>query len=164
MSEERKRLAFVDVPGWPAPKGYANGVITEGRTLYIAGQVAWNERQEFASDDLGEQFAQTLDNVLAVARAAGARPEDAAKMTVYVTDLDAYRASLRAIGQAWRARFGRHFPAMALVGVAGLVELRAKVEIEATFSLPDLNANANASANANVGSSGPPPAEGGGGA
>jgi enamine deaminase RidA (YjgF/YER057c/UK114 family) len=156
MSEEKKRLGFVDVPGWPAPKGYANGVITEGRTLFIAGQVGWNERQEFASDDLGEQFAQALDNVLAVARAAGASPEDAAKMTVYVTDLDAYRSSLRAIGQAWRARFGKHFPAMALVGVAGLVERRAKIEIEATFSLSSASASASAS--------GAPPREGGGGA
>jgi enamine deaminase RidA (YjgF/YER057c/UK114 family) len=160
MSEDQKRLAFVDVPGWPAPKGYANGVITEGRTLFIAGQVGWNERLEFTSDDLGEQFAQALDNVLAVARAAGASPEDAAKMTVYVTDLDAYRGSLRAIGQAWRARFGRHFPAMALVGVAGLVEHRAKVEIEATFSLPYASADASAGA----GASSAPPREGGGGA
>ena len=134
-ANDKRALSFVEVPGWPAPKGYVNGAITSGRTLYIAGQVGWNERQEFASDDLAAQFAQALDNVLAVARAAGAGPTDAAKMTVYVTDLDAYRSSLREIGRAWRDRFGKHFPAMALVGVAGLVERAAKVEIEATFAL-----------------------------
>lgn len=135
MSTEEKALTVVEVPEWPAPKGYVNGVVTEGRTLFVAGQVGWNERQEITSDDLAAQFTQALDNVLAVARAAGARPTDVAKMTVYVTDLDAYRNSVREIGRAWRARFGKHFPAMALVGVAGLVEHGAKVEIESTFAL-----------------------------
>lgn len=130
------RLESVEVPGWPAPKGYANGVVTTGRTLYVAGQIGWNERQEFASDDLADQFGQALDNVLAVVRAAGAEPTDVARMLVYVTDLDAYRGSLKKLGQMWRERFGRHYPAMALVGVAGLVEPRAKVEIEAVAVLP----------------------------
>jgi enamine deaminase RidA (YjgF/YER057c/UK114 family) len=136
MKEGSSRLESVDVPGWPAPRGYANGVVTSGRTLYVAGQIGWNERQEFASEDLADQFGQTLDNVLAVVRAAGAEPTDVARMLVYVTDLDAYRASLKRLGQMWRERFGRHYPAMALVGVAGLVEPRAKVEIEAVAVLP----------------------------
>lgn len=143
MSEDQRVMRVIEVPEWPAPKGYVNGMLTTGRTLYVAGQVGWNERQEFASDDLAAQLAQALDNVLAVARAAGARPTDVAKMTVYVTDLEAYRGSVREIGRAWRERFGKHFPAMALVGVAGLVERGAKIEIEATFAIgPESSASA----------------------
>jgi len=132
-----KELSFVQPEGWAAPKGYANGVAVRGRTLYVGGQIGWNTACEFETDDLAEQFAIALDNVVAVVRAAGGEPSDIAKMTVYVTDLPAYRAALRPIGAAWRARLGRHFPAMALVGVAGLVELRAKVEIEAVAILED---------------------------
>ncbi|WP_437592168.1 RidA family protein [Sorangium sp. So ce1000] len=129
-------LELVQPAGWPAPRGYANGVVTRGRTLHIAGQIGWDPASgQFQSDDLAEQFAQALDNVLAVVAAAGGEPGDVARMTVYVTDLEAYRGSLRAVGAAWRARFGKHFPAMALVGVAGLVERRALVEIEAVAAL-----------------------------
>ena len=130
-------VRFVEVPGWPRPKGYANGVITGKRTLYVAGQVGWNAEQKFESDDLTKQLAQALDNVLAVVRAAGGTPASVVKMTIYVTDLPAYRASQRALGPVWRERFGRHFPAMALVGVAGLVEERALVEIETICALDD---------------------------
>jgi enamine deaminase RidA (YjgF/YER057c/UK114 family) len=130
MSEAR----FVEVPGWPKPKGYANGVVVTGRTLFVAGQVGWDEKQAF-DPRFEAQFAQALDNVLAVVRAAGGTPDSVVKMTVYVTDLDAYRASLRACGAAWRERFGKHFPVMALVGVAGLVERAALVEIETTCAL-----------------------------
>jgi len=129
------KLTFVNPEGYLPPKGYSNGALVSGPTLFVAGQVGWNARCEFETDDLAEQFAQALDNVLAVVRAAGGGPTDLAKMTVYVTDLDAYRGSLKAIGQAWRARLGKHFPAMALLGVAGLVEPRAKVEIEAVAVL-----------------------------
>ena len=140
MNETKSpRLASVDVPGWPAPKGYANGVIASGRTLYVAGQVGWNEKHEFLSDDLAEQFGAALDNVLAVVRAAGAAPTDVARMLVYVTDLDAYRGAQKRLGQIWRERFGRHYPAMALVGVTGLVEAKAKVEIEAIAALPEVD-------------------------
>ncbi len=129
------RLEFIQPPGWAPAKGYSNGVLVHGPTLYVAGQIGWNARQEFETDDLGEQFAQALDNVLAVVRAAGGAPSDIAKMTIYVTDLDAYRASTRAIGAAWRTRLGKHFPAMALVAVTGLLEPRAKVEIETIAAL-----------------------------
>jgi len=125
------KLSFVNPEGFLPPKGYSNGALAKGPTLFVAGQIGWNARCEFETDDLAEQFAQALDNVIAVVRAAGGAPTDLAKMTVYVTDLDAYRSSLKAIGQAWRTRLGKHFPAMALLGVAGLVEPRAKVEIEA---------------------------------
>ncbi|MCC6556588.1 MAG: RidA family protein [Polyangiaceae bacterium] len=133
----KHRLEAVQPEGWPKPRGYVNGMITRGRTLHIAGQVGWNEAGEFPSPDFAGQFAQALDNVLAIVRAAGGAPEDVARMTVYVTDLDAYQSSLREVGAAWRARFGRHYPAMALVGVAGLVEPGALVEIEAVAALDD---------------------------
>ena len=133
-------IETVAVPEWPAPKGYANGVVGRGRTLWIAGQVGWNERGELESDDLVEQLAKALDNVLAVVRAAGGSPTDIVRMTIYVTDLDAYRENLRPVGLAWKQRFGKHFPAMALVGVTGLVERRAKVEVEATACLPETSA------------------------
>jgi enamine deaminase RidA (YjgF/YER057c/UK114 family) len=132
-------LRKVEPEGWPPPLGYANGICTLGqgeRVLFVAGQVGWQPDGKFTTDDLSEQFAQALDNVLSVVRAAGGEASNIARMTVYVTDLDAYRSSMRAIGIAWRARMGRHFPAMALLGVAGLVEKRAQVEIEATCILP----------------------------
>jgi enamine deaminase RidA (YjgF/YER057c/UK114 family) len=122
----------VQPEGWAPAKGYANGVVCEGgRTVYVAGQIGWDAHQRFTSDDFVAQFDQALANVVAVVEAAGGRATDIVKMTVYVTDLDAYRDGLRGVGGAWRARLGKHFPAMALVGVAGLVERAAKVEIEA---------------------------------
>ena len=129
------KLRTVQPEGWPTPKGYANGVITEGRLLHIGGQIGWDQTGKFPHADLAGQFGQTLDNVLAIVRAAGGAPESIARMTVYVTDLTAYRAALRPIGQEWRKRLGTHFPAMALVGVAGLVEPEALVEIEAVAVL-----------------------------
>ncbi|MGK4006408.1 RidA family protein [Sorangium sp. So ce1036] len=129
-------IEIVQPAGWPAPRGYANGVVTRGRTLHVAGQIGWDPSSgRLRGGGLVEQFAQALDNVLAVVAAAGGGPGDVARMTVYVTDLDAYRSSRRAIGAAWRARLGAHFPAMALVGVAGLVEPGALVEIEAVAAL-----------------------------
>jgi enamine deaminase RidA (YjgF/YER057c/UK114 family) len=129
-------MKIVQPEGWPSPRGYANGILADGPTLYIAGQIGWNERCEFTTDDLIEQFDQALANVVAVLRAAGAQPEHVVRMTVYVTDLPAYRIGAPKLKEPWRRHFGRHFPAMALVGVAGLVEPRAKVEIEATAVLP----------------------------
>lgn len=126
-------MKTVQPEGWAPAKGYANGVVCEGgRTVYVAGQIGWDGAQRFVSDDFVAQFDQALANVVAVVEAAGGAATDIVKMTVYVTDLDAYRSSLRGVGAAWRARLGKHFPAMALVGVAGLVEREAKVEIEAT--------------------------------
>ena len=123
---------------WPRPKGFANGMLSLGhgeRVLFVAGQVGWEPDGTFTSDELTVQFARALDNVLAVVTAAGGGVASIARMTIYVTDLAAYRAGTSAIGEAWRARLGRHYPAMALVGVVGLVEPRAKVEIEATCVL-----------------------------
>lgn len=145
MADETIRTGIVTLEPiqprfWPRASGYSNGMLTFGkgeRVLFLAGQVGWNPADgTFDSDDLAKQFARALDNVLVVVEAAGGTPTCIARMTIYVTDLDAYRKSTRAIGDAWRSRLGRHFPAMALVGVAGLVEARAKVEIEATCVLP----------------------------
>jgi enamine deaminase RidA (YjgF/YER057c/UK114 family) len=126
----------VTVPGWPRPKGYANGVVASGRALYVAGQVGWTPAGVFEKKDFAGQWDQALANVLAVVAAAGGKPEHIAKMTIYVTDLDAYRSALGEIGSVWRARMGKVFPAMALVGVTGLVERDALVEIEAVAHLP----------------------------
>jgi enamine deaminase RidA (YjgF/YER057c/UK114 family) len=128
-------MEAVNPKEWPRPVGYSNGVLARGATLYVAGQIGWNARGEFEALDMGGQFAQALDNVLAVVREAGGQPTDLAKMTVYVTDLDAYRAARRAIGEAWRDKLGKHYPAMALVCVAGLLEPKALVEIEAVAVL-----------------------------
>ncbi len=117
--------------GWPRPRGYSNGVVATGTVLAIAGQIGWNAEGRFEHRDFVGQFDQALANVVAVVEAAGGRPGDLVKMTVYVTDLDAYRAALGALGAVWKRRVGRHFPAMALVGVTGLVEREALVEIEA---------------------------------
>lgn len=124
--------------GWAPAKGYANGVVCEGgRTVYVAGQIGWDAAQQFVSDDFVAQFEQALANVVAVVQAAGGDATHIVKMTVYVTDLDAYRGALREVGGAWRRRLGKHFPAMALVGVVGLVEHRARVEIEAIAHIPE---------------------------
>lgn len=131
------KLTFVQPESFSKPKGYSNGVVTRGPTLYVAGQIGWNTQCQFEHKDLAGQFAQALDNVIAVVRAAGGKPDSIAKMTVYVTDLDAYRNSLREVGSVWRDRLGKHFPAMALVGVAGLVEREALIEIEAVAVLDE---------------------------
>jgi enamine deaminase RidA (YjgF/YER057c/UK114 family) len=124
-------------PGWPRPKGYANGVSARGRTIVTAGVVGWNETESFESDSLSGQFRQVLANILAILAEDGAGPQHIVRMTCYVTDLAEYRASLREIGAAWRELIGRHFPTMAVVGVTGLVEPRAKIEIEATAVVPE---------------------------
>jgi len=114
----------------PVPRGYADGRIGRGEVLHVAGQVGW-KAGVFEAKDLIGQFAQALDNVLAVLTAAHAHVEDVAEMTIYVTDIAAYRAARRELGPIWRARMGTHFPAMALVAVSALVEPDALVEIQA---------------------------------
>ncbi|MBL9023653.1 MAG: RidA family protein [Myxococcales bacterium] len=128
-------IRTVSVEGWPRPKGYANGVAATGETLWVAGQIGWTPEGVFERKDFLGQFDQALANVLAVVEAAGGSADKIVRLTVYVTDLDAYRSSLKEIGDVWRRRMGKVFPAMALVGVAGLVEREALVEIEATAVL-----------------------------
>jgi enamine deaminase RidA (YjgF/YER057c/UK114 family) len=127
----------VTVAGWPPPKGYANGRVGAGRTLYVGGQIGWDEQRAFPPGGLVPQLARALDNVLAVVRAAGGTAEDIASMTVYVTSIEDYRAAQRALGPVWRERMGRHYPAMALVAVTALVEPEAVVEIQAIASISE---------------------------
>lgn len=124
-------------PGWPRPKGYANGIAATGRMIFTAGVIAWDEHERFVSDDLTDQFAQILRNTLAILAEGGAGPEHIVRMTCYVTDRDEYVASLAAIGAAWREIIGRHYPVMAVVAVAALVEPAAKIEIETTAVVPE---------------------------
>lgn len=124
--------------GWAKPRGYANGTAASGRLVFTAGQIGWNPATcEFETDDFAAQVGQTLRNVAAVLAEAGARPEHVTRLTWYVTDRAAYLAAGRALGEAYRAVFGRHYPAMAVVVVAALVEARALVEIEATAVVPE---------------------------
>ena len=122
---------LVMVETGPVAKGYANGRIGRGPVLHVAGQVGWNAEGKFETHDMAMQFAQALDNVLAVVHAAKGRGNDIAEMTVFVTDIEAYRQARKAIGPLWKARMQNHFPAMALVGVAARVEPEALVEIQA---------------------------------
>lgn len=121
--------------GWPRPKGYSNGMAAEGRQVFVAGQVGWNEQQQFAST-LSEQVRQTLKNIVAVLSEADARPEHIVRLTWYVTSRDDYYAELPQIGAVYREIIGRHFPTMAVVQVVALMEAKAKVEIEATAVVP----------------------------
>lgn len=129
-------FTFINPESLGAPRGYSNGVLAEsGRLLFIAGQIGWNERQQMVSDDIVEQFDRALANVITVLSEAGGRPEQIARLIIYVTDKNEYRDQTKQIGERYRARMGKHFPAMALVEVKGLLEDRAKVEIEATAVL-----------------------------
>lgn len=127
-------LTVLQPPGWPRPRGYANGMAGEGRTVFVAGQIGWDTDGRFA-EGMAAQCGQALRNVLAVLAEAGAGPADIARMTWYVTDMPAFRSAGAALGTVWREVMGRHFPAMAVVGVTALVEEAALIEIEATAVL-----------------------------
>ncbi|MHA7872433.1 MAG: RidA family protein [Hyphococcus sp.] len=124
-------------PGWPRPKGYANGVAASGRMVFTAGVVGWNENERFEHADLAGQFRQALLNTRAIIAEGGAKPSDIVRMTCYVTDKKEYLASLKDIGAAWREILGKVFPCMAVVEVSALVEDAAKVEIETTAVISD---------------------------
>ncbi|HKX58550.1 MAG TPA: RidA family protein [Steroidobacteraceae bacterium] len=119
-------------PGWARPRGYANGIAATGRQVYVAGQIGWDAEQRFASDDFALQTRQALMNIIDVLACAGAGPRDVVRLTWYVTSRDEYNGAVAEIGAIYRELFGRNFPAMSVVVVAGLLEPRAKVEIEAT--------------------------------
>lgn len=124
-------------PGGPRPRGYANGVSARGRTVVTAGVIGWNAEEDFDAADLVGQFRQALVNILAILAEDEAGPQHIVRMTCYVTDIGEYRSNLAEIGAAWRETIGRHFPAMAVVGVTALVEPAAKIEIEATAIVPE---------------------------
>ena len=124
-------MRALEPPGWPRARGYAHGIEASGRLVFTAGQIGWDPSGSFAPDFPG-QVRQALENVVAVLAEAGAGPEHVVRLTWYVTSREEYLAAQKEIGEAYRAVMGRHFPAMAVVIVAGLVEAQAKVEIEAT--------------------------------
>ncbi len=128
-------LTALQPPGWPAPRGYSNGMMGRGRVVLVGGQIGWDEQGRFPGG-LVAQVRQALRNILAVLKEAGGGPEHIGRLTWYVTDMEEYRASLKELGPAYRDVMGKHFPAMALVQVVALVEPEARVEIEATAILP----------------------------
>jgi enamine deaminase RidA (YjgF/YER057c/UK114 family) len=132
-------LEIVNPESLGAPKGWSHGILAppNGRLLFVAGMPGWSASAAGEPPAFVAQFARALDQVLTVVRAAGGTPTDIARMTVYVTDLAEYRAALGPLGEAWRERFGRHYPAMALLEVKGLVDRGARVEIEATAVIPE---------------------------
>ena len=122
---------------WKPARGYANGIAAEGRMVFTGGLIGWNAQQEFETDDFVEQVEQVLKSIVEVLACAGAGPEHLVRLTWYVTDKKEYLGSLRELGRVYKEVIGRHYPAMALVQVADLVEDRAKVEIEATAVIPE---------------------------
>lgn len=123
--------------GWAKPIGYANGVSASGRQIFVGGQIGWNAQCRFETDDFVGQVKQTLENIVAVLAAGGAKPEHITTMTWYFTDKAEYLGNLKGIGQAYREVIGKHFPAMAAMQVVALIEDRAKIEIQATAVVPE---------------------------
>jgi len=130
-------LRTLQPDGWPRPRGYANGVVARGRQIYIAGQIGWDASGRLVGADLVTQARQALTNIVAILAVDGARPEHLVRLTWYVVDRDAYVASERALGEAYREVIGRHFPAMTAVQVSALIEPGAVIEIEGTAVVPD---------------------------
>lgn len=130
-------MEFLNPPGWPRPKGYSNGVAARGRVVSVSGMVGWDANGQFQTDDFVGQARQALENIVAVLREAGAGPQHIVRMTWYVLDRRKYLEAGRDLGAAYREVIGRHYPAMSAVQVAGLMEERARVEIEATAVVPD---------------------------
>ncbi len=123
-------------PGWPRPKGYANGVEAAGRLVFVAGQIGWDAEGAFPAG-FAAQFRRTLENTLVVLAEAGAGPEHVARMTWFVVDREEYLANLREVGAVWRELMGGWYPAMSVVAVTALIEAEARLEIETTAVVPD---------------------------
>jgi enamine deaminase RidA (YjgF/YER057c/UK114 family) len=132
----KNMFEFLQPKNWLPPKGYSNGVAAEGRQVFVAGQIGWNDRCQLVSDDFVAQVERALANIVQVLAEAGAKPHPLTRLTWFVTDKAAYVARQKEIGEAYRRVIGRHFPAMSLIVVAGLLEPGAKVEIEATAVIP----------------------------
>jgi enamine deaminase RidA (YjgF/YER057c/UK114 family) len=132
----KNHIHIVQPETWAAPKGYANGVVAEGRQVFIAGQIGWSADAKLVSADFVAQVEQALVNVVQVLATAGGQPAHIVRLTWYLTDKAAYMSRQKEIGEAYRRVIGRHFPAMSAIVVAGLIEDGAKVEIEATAVLP----------------------------
>ncbi len=123
-------------PGWPRPHGYSNGVSAEGRMVFLAGQIGWDENHVIQTDSMAGQIEQTLKNSIAVLAEADAEPRHIVRMTWYITSRDEYMAEIREIGRIWREVMGKVYPAMAVIEISALIESAAKVEIETTAVVP----------------------------
>ena len=129
-------MQILQPPGWARAKGFSNGIAAKGTLVFIAGQIGWTGEGKWLARDFAGQFRQALQNILSVLKEADGRPEHLVRLTWYVLDRQEYLASLKEVGAAYRELMGRHFPAMAVVQVSGLVEPEARLEIEATAVLP----------------------------
>ncbi len=130
-------MKFLQPPDWPRPKGYTNGVVAKGSLAFVSGMVGWNAQQEFVAADFVGQVRQALHNIVNVLAQAQAKPEHIARMTWYVIDKNEYVAAAREIGPIYREIIGRHYPAMTVVEVSGLLEEKARLEIEVTAVIPE---------------------------
>ncbi|MEW6759200.1 MAG: RidA family protein [Pseudomonadota bacterium] len=130
-------MEILQPPGWPRPKGYSNGIAVCGRQVFVSGMIGWDAEGRFQTDDFVGQARQALENIVAVLREAGAGPEHIVRMTWYVLDRREYLEAGAALGAAYRDVIGRHYPTMSAVQVAGLMEERARVEIEVTAVVPE---------------------------
>lgn len=131
-----KAFEILQPAGWARPKGYSNGIVAQGRQVFIAGQIGWDAEGRFADGGLAGQVKQALLNIIAVLEEAGGTPEHIVRLTWFVTSREEYLAGLREIGAAYRSVMGKHFPVMSVVQVVALMEADAKVEIEATAVVP----------------------------
>ncbi|MFN3628606.1 MAG: RidA family protein [Casimicrobiaceae bacterium] len=131
-------MRILQPPDWAPAKGYANGIAARGTLVFVAGQIGWNAQQRFETDDFIGQCRQALMNIIAVLREADAGPEHMVRMTWYIVDRDEYVARLKELGAVYREIIGRNYPAMTCVEVSRLVETQAKVEIEVTAVVPDV--------------------------
>jgi enamine deaminase RidA (YjgF/YER057c/UK114 family) len=129
-------MRILQPEGWPRPRGYSNGIEAEGRMVFVAGQIGWDETEKFRASDFAGQFRQALANTLAVLKETSAGPEHIVRMTWFITSREEYMASLPALGAAWKELMGRNYPTMAVIIVAGLVEPEARIEIETTAVVP----------------------------
>lgn len=129
-------MRILQPENWVRPRGYANGIEAEGKMIFVAGQIGWNENGEFKEHSLGGQFRQALQNALTVLKEASAGPEHIARMTMFVTSREEYVATRPELGAVWKELMGRNFPAMAVIIVTGFVEPEAKIEIEVTAVMP----------------------------
>jgi len=130
-------MKILQLPGWPKPKGYSNGIVAKGRLVFVAGQVGWNAQEKFETSDFAGQARQALKNILAILAEAGAGPEHICRMDWFLGDVKEYNASLKELGAAYREVIGKHYPVMTAVQVGGFVETGAKLEIEVTAVLPE---------------------------
>tara|TARA_B100000959_G_C14810837_1_gene553743 strand:- start:102 stop:509 length:408 start_codon:yes stop_codon:yes gene_type:complete len=128
---------YLQPPNWPRAKGYSNGIVASGKTVYLAGIVGWNENEEFETEDFAGQCRQIFQNIVDILKEADAKPEHIVRMTWFIGNKDEYLASLKGIGEAYRDIIGRHFPVMAVIEVSDFIEDGAKLEIQATAVIPD---------------------------